>query len=50
MVEVAVRQGKAVRQVFFFFFEGGEEGALSIAPLLSSCGNVEELCVSVVVR
>ena len=30
--------------------ERREEGALSIAPLLSSCGNVEELCVSVVVR
>ncbi|CAD6249873.1 unnamed protein product [Miscanthus lutarioriparius] len=43
MVEVAVRQGKAVRQV-----ERREEGALSIAPLLSSCRNVEELCVSVV--
>ena len=30
--------------------ERREEGALSIAPLLSNCRNVEELCVSVVVR
>jgi hypothetical protein len=30
--------------------ERREEGALSIAPLLSNCRNVEELRVSVVVR
>jgi hypothetical protein len=30
--------------------ERREEGALSIVPLLSNCRNVEELCVSVVVR